>query len=753
MATKIQLRNDTSANWSTSNPVLAQGEPGLESNTGKIKYGNGSLPWNCLPYASVGCASTCVTYAEIQDKNNACGPQQIALGRCAGINNQSTNAVAVGPFAGNLDQGTASVAIGSYAGNSNQGVFAVAIGCGAGQTHQGNVSVAIGCYAGHCNQKCAAVAIGLSAGQISQSSCAVAIGPAAGQDGQQSSAVAVGAIAGQLCQSAFAVAVGVNAGTNYQGEFSVAIGHSAAHGVAILHNLTDVCGTKIYLNNNGCVQAGMYVTGTAFNSNQRVVSVGACNCVVLSAAPCLPTTTGEPLLFKGVQGTYSTAIGTWAGCSGQGGGATAIGLYAGSYYQGNNAVAIGTESAAQYQGICSIAIGSGSGGCTQGVTAIAIGYYAGFCHQGDNAVAIGAGAGTCYQPSNSIIINASGCTLNGANSGFYVKPVRNDTGNVNVAVYYNTSTSELTYGPAGGIVDQFQQVAITNASNGLGGGGEGSVTYCVSNVAPIVSTGILFNVCGYGNQHAAGTPSTGSQTINWQVGFGTYPYAAYAYVTTTAGTVYSGIAHGMTGMCLLEGTLIALADGTYKPIEDITYDDLLLVWDFDRGCYAAAAALWIKRAETVDRYNLLTFSDGSKLGTIDQHRIFNKQAGAFTYPMTDATPIGTITVNQHGVEISLINKEITYKTVRYYNVITDYHVNLYANGILTSNRFNNIYPIGNMKFVKDSRILRGREEFAGIEDRFYTGLRLAEQTYDVAMIKWYVDRLVAMEHTAEYALA
>jgi len=49
--------------------------------------------------------------------------------------------------------------------------------------------------------------------------------------------------------------------------------------------------------------------------------------------------------------------------------------------------------------------------------------------------------------------------------------------------------------------------------------------------------------------------------------------------------------------------------------------------------------------------------------------------------------------------------------------------------------------------------LRGREEFAGIEDRFYTGLRLAEQTYDVAMIKWYVDRLVAMEHTAEYALA
>jgi hypothetical protein len=41
-------------------------------------------------------------------------------------------------------------------------------------------------------------------------------------------------------------------------------------------------------------------------------------------------------------------------------------------------------------------------------------------------------------------------------------------------------------------------------------------------------------------------------------------------------------------------------------------------------------------------------------------------------------------------------------SVDYYNVITDYHINLFANGILTSCRLNNIYPIKNMKFVKSN---------------------------------------------------
>jgi hypothetical protein len=51
MATQIQLRRDTAANWALINPILAQGEPGLETDTGKVKYGNGINVWNVLPYS------------------------------------------------------------------------------------------------------------------------------------------------------------------------------------------------------------------------------------------------------------------------------------------------------------------------------------------------------------------------------------------------------------------------------------------------------------------------------------------------------------------------------------------------------------------------------------------------------------------------------------------------------------------------------------------------------------------------------
>jgi hypothetical protein len=221
---------------------------------------------------------------------------------------------------------------------------------------------------------------------------------------------------------------------------------------------------------------------------------------------------------------------------------------------------------------------------------------------------------------------------------------------------------------------------------------------------------------------------------------------------TANGTAYSKPNYlAPTQICLLAGTMIAMADGTHKAIEDITYTDRMLSWDFDRGCYAETTALWIKRCETGSQYNLLTFSDGTTLRTFDQHRIFNKQAGAFTYPMTDATPIGTVTVNEHGEEITLISKEVVVDTIEYYNVITDYHMNLFSDTVLTSCRFNNIYTITDMKFVKDSRMLRTRDEFENIPDRFFYGLRLSEQTYDLAMTEWYVTRLLSVEQCFELA--
>ena len=56
----IKFRRDTAADWTTRNPLLSEGEPGLELDTGMIKYGDGVRRWNSLPYDS-----TQLTPAEI----------------------------------------------------------------------------------------------------------------------------------------------------------------------------------------------------------------------------------------------------------------------------------------------------------------------------------------------------------------------------------------------------------------------------------------------------------------------------------------------------------------------------------------------------------------------------------------------------------------------------------------------------------------------------------------------------------------
>jgi Major tropism determinant N-terminal domain len=54
MGQRIKLRRDTSANWASNNPVLQAGEFGWETNTNKLKIGDGVTAWNALPYFGIG---------------------------------------------------------------------------------------------------------------------------------------------------------------------------------------------------------------------------------------------------------------------------------------------------------------------------------------------------------------------------------------------------------------------------------------------------------------------------------------------------------------------------------------------------------------------------------------------------------------------------------------------------------------------------------------------------------------------------
>ena len=45
-----QFKRGAAQRWIEVNPVLQQGEPGFEYDTGKLKIGDGFTPWMALPY-------------------------------------------------------------------------------------------------------------------------------------------------------------------------------------------------------------------------------------------------------------------------------------------------------------------------------------------------------------------------------------------------------------------------------------------------------------------------------------------------------------------------------------------------------------------------------------------------------------------------------------------------------------------------------------------------------------------------------
>lgn len=62
LKTRIALRGDTAANWNETNPVLLKNEPGYESDTGKMKFGDGIKHWNELDYLGGDTDATGVAY-------------------------------------------------------------------------------------------------------------------------------------------------------------------------------------------------------------------------------------------------------------------------------------------------------------------------------------------------------------------------------------------------------------------------------------------------------------------------------------------------------------------------------------------------------------------------------------------------------------------------------------------------------------------------------------------------------------------
>ena len=170
--------------------------------------------------------------------------------------------------------------------------------------------------------------------------------------------------------------------------------------------------------------------------------------------------------------------------------------------------------------------------------------------------------------------------------------------------------------------------------------------------------------------------------------------------------------------CFTANTLVTLADGSVKYAKDITYNDLLLCWDFDRGCYTASYPVWIAKTDTRehDLYKV-KYSDGTCFDSILNHRIYIVETHKFekTYDTLMSNigrhvfahkinNDGSAYVNTNGqfefeakqivdIEYSVVEDQI-------YNIVTGYQLNIFTSATLTSCGFSNMF--GN--FVSDSTV-------------------------------------------------
>ncbi len=169
-------------------------------------------------------------------------------------------------------------------------------------------------------------------------------------------------------------------------------------------------------------------------------------------------------------------------------------------------------------------------------------------------------------------------------------------------------------------------------------------------------------------------------TYNQNNGNISIPNVTGNLVITITGTYNGGVP------CLVEGTYITLADGSKKLVEDITYDDLLLVFDHELGGLSYEYPIWMEKEHERDFYQLTTFDDGSSLKTVGPHTVFNADTNRYADLSTISvgTSIYKLNENNELYKVKVEKIETIHKHIKYYDIVSTRFYNMIADDVLVS---------------------------------------------------------------------
>ena len=167
-----------------------------------------------------------------------------------------------------------------------------------------------------------------------------------------------------------------------------------------------------------------------------------------------------------------------------------------------------------------------------------------------------------------------------------------------------------------------------------------------------------------------------------------------------------------TFSCLVKGTKILLANGKYKNIEDVTYNDLLAVWSYETGSITYEYPIWLEKKSITNKYRKTTFSDGTSISTVALHGLFSPTYNEFiAVNDTEKYKVGTeILKIKNGKlnKVKITKIEDINEEVEYYHVVSTRYYNVIANDVLTTDGtviLSNLYG-----FTEDLKWPESREE-------------------------------------------
>ncbi len=146
------------------------------------------------------------------------------------------------------------------------------------------------------------------------------------------------------------------------------------------------------------------------------------------------------------------------------------------------------------------------------------------------------------------------------------------------------------------------------------------------------------------------------------------------------------------GSCIAEGSLITLADGSQKAVQELTGNEMLLVWNMFTGTFDTAPILCID-SDPADWYEVikLYFSDGTQVDVISEHGFWDFDLNEYVYLDNSAEDyighwFNKQTSDSGGAgwtKVQLTDVSITQEYTTAWSPVTYGHLCYYVNGMLT----------------------------------------------------------------------